>query len=96
MTTAPEQAKAAGLKNMAEVATMTGQSPQKLHYIEKAMPEFFHIILLGCVAVKAEREKPTASHWYCAYCEQSLKERDVTYTQRHAYCGNVAKWVEVE
>ena len=96
MSTAPEQAQEAGFKSLTEVGKITGQSPQKLHYWHKVTPDFFRIVLLGCVADKAEREKPTASHWYCAYCEQQLNERDVTFTQRHAYCRNVAKWVEVE
>ena len=96
MSTASEQAKEAGLKSLTEVGKITGQSPQKLSYWHKVMPDFFRIVLLGCVADKAERAKPKASHWYCTYCEQQLNERDVTFNQRHAYCGNVAKWVEVE
>ena len=78
------------------MAEISGESPQMLHYWHKSRPERFRIMLLGCVADKAQKEKPTRSHWHCSYCEQSLNERDVTFNQRHAYCGNVAKWVEVE
>lgn len=94
MTTAPEEAKAAGFKNLSEVAEIVGQKPQKLDYWHRAMPELFRIVLLGCAADKEGKDKPKASHWYCHYCEQRLNERDVTFNQRHAYCGNVAKWVE--
>ena len=96
MSTASEQAKAAGLKTLSEMAEITGESPQILCYRYKTNRQLFRILLLGCVADKAERQKPTASHWYCSYCEQQLNERDVTFNQRHAYCRNVAKWVEVE
>ncbi len=94
MKTAPVQAKEAGFKNLSEVARITGQSPQKVTYWHKYKPELFRIMLLGCVADKAQRAKPTRSHWHCSYCEQSLNERDVTYNQRHAYCGNAVKWVD--
>lgn len=96
MTTAPEQAKAAGFKNLSEVSRITGYSPQRLSYWHKAKPEKFRGVLLECSDDKTEKDKPKSSHWYCPYCKQKLRECDVTFNQRHSYCGNVAQWVEAE
>ena len=46
--TASQQAKAAGLKNLAEVAKLTKQSPQTLNNWHKHKPELFAIVLSGC------------------------------------------------
>ena len=49
--TASQQAKAAGLKNLAEVAKLTRQSPQTLNNWHNNKPELFNAVVLGCVAV---------------------------------------------
>lgn len=96
MTTAPEQAKAAGFKNLSEVAKIKGYSPQRLSYLHKAKPEKFRALLLECSPEKEGKDKHKTSCWYCSYCDKKLKERDVTFNQRHDYCRNIAKWVEAE
>jgi len=47
--TASEQAKAQGLKSLAQVAELTGVSFQTLNNWHKNKPELFEIVLLGCV-----------------------------------------------
>lgn len=93
--TPSQLAKAAGLKSLSQAAEMTGQSPQTLTNWHKYKPELFTIVLLGCVQSIKEKQ-PTASHWYCPHCDESLQECHVTFNQRHVYCGNVAKWVELK
>ena len=48
--TASRQAKAQGLKSLAQVSQMTGQDVEKLIRWAKDRPELFKIILLGCVS----------------------------------------------
>ena len=45
-----EKAKALGLKNLSQVAEITGQSPQTLINWNKNKSELFNIVLLGCVS----------------------------------------------
>ena len=49
--TASQQAKSVGLKNLAQVAEMTGQSPQTLNNWNKHKPKLFSVVLAGCVAI---------------------------------------------
>lgn len=56
MTTA-KTVKEAGLKSLAEVSEMTGQSRQVLDAWHKERPELFRIILLGCLADKTNKER---------------------------------------
>ena len=46
--TASEQAKAQGLKSLAQVAELTGVSFQTLNNWHKNKPELFEILLIGC------------------------------------------------
>jgi hypothetical protein len=48
--TAAKAAKSAGLKNLAEVAKLTGVDRQTLHNWSKDKPLLFNIVLKGCVA----------------------------------------------
>ena len=50
-----EKAKAAGLKNLAELSEITGQSPQTLGNWNKNKPELFAIVLLGAAKFKQIR-----------------------------------------
>lgn len=47
--TASEAAKKAGLKSLAEVASITGQSTQTLNNWFNDKPELFKVVLAGCV-----------------------------------------------
>lgn len=47
--TPSQQAKAAGLKSLSQVAEMTGQSLQTLTNWHKNKHSLFRIVLLGCV-----------------------------------------------
>lgn len=49
--TASQQAKAAGLKNLAVVVEMTGVSYQTLTNWNKNKPELFRIVIAGCKAI---------------------------------------------
>lgn len=48
--TASEQAKAAGLKSLAQAAEISGQSVRTLNNWHKAKPKLFAIVLAGCVS----------------------------------------------
>jgi hypothetical protein len=50
------QAKAAGLKNLAEVAQMTGRSDRTLANWCRNYPDLFAVVIAGCVALKAKEE----------------------------------------
>lgn len=54
--TPSQQAKAAGLKSLAVVAEMTGQSVQTLSNWAKNKPELFQIVLAGCKAAQKIEE----------------------------------------
>jgi len=43
-----QQAQAAGLKNMAQVIELTGQSAQTLNNWHKNKPQLFAVVLRGC------------------------------------------------
>lgn len=49
--TASQQAKSVGLKSLAQVAEMTGQSPQTLNNWHKNKHELFKVVLMGCVVL---------------------------------------------
>lgn len=53
--TPSQQAKAAGLKNLLQVQTMTGQSAQTLTNWHRDKPELFRIVLLGCVSMLGDK-----------------------------------------
>lgn len=46
--TPSQQAKAAGLKNLSQVAELTGQSLQTLTNWQRNKPDLFRIVLSGC------------------------------------------------
>lgn len=46
--TPSQQAKAAGLKNLSQVAELTGQSLQTLTNWQRNKPDLFRIVLAGC------------------------------------------------
>ncbi len=48
--TPSQQAKAAGLKNLAAVTQITGVSPQTLTNWHRHKPELFKVVIAGCVA----------------------------------------------
>lgn len=50
MTTAAKDAKAAGLKSLAEVSEMTGIGRETLRIWHRDRPKLFDVILAGCVA----------------------------------------------
>jgi len=50
--TAAQQAKAAGLKGLAEVVQITGVSYQTLGNWHKNKPELFKTVIYGCLMVK--------------------------------------------
>lgn len=50
--TASEQAKAAGLKSLAEVERMSGVSFQTLNNWHKSKPQLFAVVVAGCAAMK--------------------------------------------
>jgi hypothetical protein len=50
--TASEDAKAAGLKSLAEVSEMTGVSYQTLINWYKHKPALFAVVVAGCAALK--------------------------------------------
>jgi hypothetical protein len=50
--TASQKAKAAGLKNLAEMCEITGQSPQTLNNWFNDKPQLFTILLRGCAVTK--------------------------------------------
>lgn len=54
--TPSQQAKAVGLKSLKEVSELTGQSDQTLSNWSKNKSDLFHIVLLGCLRVKANNE----------------------------------------
>ncbi len=49
--TASQQAKAAGLKSLAQVSELTGVSFQTLNNWAKHKPQLFEAVLLGCLAL---------------------------------------------
>lgn len=50
--TAAKSAKAAGLKSLAEVSTITGISRQTLENWYRNRPELWKVVLAGCLAIK--------------------------------------------
>jgi len=50
-----KQCKEAGLKNMIEMVVISNKPRRTLEGWHKSNPEFFKVILVGCVAVKNER-----------------------------------------
>jgi len=54
--TPSQQAKAAGMKSLAEVTRMTGQSKETLRNWSINKPQLFSIVIAGCVAEKEKRE----------------------------------------
>jgi len=52
--TAAEKAKSAGLKNLAELATISGESTQTLNNWLKKRPVRFELVLKGAVVKKLE------------------------------------------
>lgn len=50
--TASEQAKAAGLKSLAEVSRLSGVSAQTLTNWHQHKPQLFEVVLLGCCEKK--------------------------------------------
>ena len=55
MMTPSEQCKAAGLKSLAELSEITGQSVRTLSNWHKDKPVLFRIVLIGAVVERAER-----------------------------------------
>jgi hypothetical protein len=51
--TASEQAKAAGLKSLAEVADMVRKPTQTLRNWHRDSPELFAVVVAGAVVIKA-------------------------------------------
>ena len=51
-----ERAKALGLKSLAQVSELTGQSVQTLSNWAKNKPELFEVVLLGCAAKLSRQE----------------------------------------
>ena len=51
LMTASQQAKAAGLKSLAQVSELTGVSFQTLNNWAKHKPQLFEAVLLGCLAL---------------------------------------------
>jgi len=49
-----EKAKAAGLKNLAELSKITGQSTQTLRNWDENKPELFALVLKGAVVKRLE------------------------------------------
>ena len=50
-----EKAKAAGLKNLAELSELTGQSTHTLRNWDENKPELFQVVLEGAVSKKQKR-----------------------------------------
>jgi len=50
--TASEQCKAAGLKSLAEVATMVCKPPQTLRNWHRDSPKLFAVVVAGAVVIK--------------------------------------------
>ena len=50
--TASQKAKTAGLKNLAEMCELSGQSFQTLNNWFNDKPELFNMVLLGCAVTK--------------------------------------------
>lgn len=48
------QAKAAGLKSLAQVAKITGRSDRTLTNWHRNYPELFRVVIAGCVAIEKE------------------------------------------
>ena len=55
MMTAAKSAKAAGLKSLAEVSTITGISRQTLENWYRNRPELWKVVLAGCLEIKNGR-----------------------------------------
>ena len=55
--TPSRQAKKAGLKNLTQVAEMTGQSLQTLTNWNRNKPDLFNIVIAGCVAIEMMKEE---------------------------------------
>ena len=55
--TASEQAKAAGLKSLAEIADMVRKPPQTLRNWHRDSPELFAVVVAGAVVIKAANVK---------------------------------------
>lgn len=56
-----EACKRAGLKSLAELSIITGKNTCTLRRWHEGSPEFFRVVLVGAVAVKASG-KAVASH----------------------------------
>lgn len=54
MTTASKYAKQAGLKSLAEAVRMTGRSADTLTRWHKDMPDFFRVVVDGCIEIKRQ------------------------------------------
>ena len=52
--TASEQAKAAGLQSLAELAAMVRKPPQTLRNWHRDSPELFAVVVAGAVVIKRE------------------------------------------
>lgn len=55
--TPSQTAKAAGLKNLLEVQTLSGVSAQTLANWHRSKPDLFKIVLAGCAAQRNEGEQ---------------------------------------
>lgn len=55
--TPSQQAKAAGLKSLQQVAEITGRSRGTLNNYHKRFPKLFEVILLGCKQMLEKRMK---------------------------------------
>lgn len=58
--TPSQQAKAAGLKSLAQVAKMAGRSDRTLTNWHRNYPELFRVVIAGCVALKEKDDEPDA------------------------------------
>jgi len=52
--TASRKVKDGGLKNLNEMASITGESRQSLNNWFKLRPQRFELLLIGCIAMKME------------------------------------------
>ena len=55
--TPSQQAKAAGLKNLAVVVEMTGVSYQTLLNWHKNKPRLFAVVLMGCKKINSDKKR---------------------------------------
>lgn len=57
--TAADEAKKAGLKSLATVIELTGQSRQTLQNWQKDKPELFKVVVAGCVSLTRNESRDT-------------------------------------